>query len=71
MRKAGHILVNIESSVIYVNDLVFSQKGNIPTPPKSDPLLQIHRPNINAAMLMMIFLYSIFLAQLQQGEGAV
>ena len=38
MRKSGHIFVNIESSVIYVNDPVFSQKGNIPPPPKSAPL---------------------------------
>ena len=30
--------MNIESSVIYVNDPVFSQKGNIPLPPKSAPL---------------------------------
>ena len=30
--------MNIESSVIYVNDPVFSQKGNIPPPPKSAPL---------------------------------
>ena len=42
-KKRAHIFVNIESSVIYVNDPVFSQKGNILPPPKSSPLLQIHR----------------------------
>ena len=34
-KKRAHIFVNIESSVIYVNDPVFSQKGNIPPPPES------------------------------------
>ena len=34
-QNRAHIFVNIESSVVYVNDPVFSRKGNIPPPPKS------------------------------------
>ena len=39
----SYIFVNIESFVIYVNDPVFSQKGNIPASPNLS-----HRPAIHS-----------------------